>query len=302
MIAMLLAFALQAPACHSINADRIYGRDLAEAVPLFAALPPDLAVGFAPVPGMQRIFHPQELRRIAQTNHLDGEITEDVCFAWSLAVPGQENMLAAMRKSLDGMNTQIELLGQSQAAAPAGELSFPLSGLSAFSDGPVVWRGYVTYAGNRRFSTWARVRITVKGSRLVATQTLRQGEPIRADQVRVETYEGPLERDKALTNPQQAVGMIPTRPITAGAEIRESLVTAPSDVNRGDTVEVDVQVNSAHITAEGIAEEGGRCGAIITVRNIKSGRKFRARIEGKDKVSVVPGGAVGLVGDEQEKS
>ncbi|HZQ54366.1 MAG TPA: flagellar basal body P-ring formation chaperone FlgA [Bryobacteraceae bacterium] len=302
MIHLLLAFALQAPACHAIHTDRIYGRDLAAAIPLFAALPPDLAVGFAPVPGMQRIFHPPELRRIAQENHLDGDISEDVCFAWSLAVPNRQSVLAAMQKSLDGMNAQIEILDQCQAAAPEGEISFPLTGLSAFSDGPVVWRGYVTYGGNRRFSTWARVRVTVKGSRLVATEALRQGEPISIGQVRVETYEGPLQRDKVLTSVEQAMGMMTTRPIAAGAEIRESEVAIPSEVSRGDTVEVDVQVSSAHITAEGIAEESGRRGAVITVRNAKTGRKFRARIDGKDKVSVLPGGGAGLVGDDEEKS
>ena len=302
MIHLLLAFALQAPACHAVRADRIYGRDLAAAVPLFSALPPDLAVGFAPVPGMQRIFRPPELRRIAQENHIVGEFSEDVCFAWDLAIPSRDSVLAAMRKSLDGMNAQIEMLDQCQAAAPDGEISFPLTGLSAFSDGPVVWRGYVTYGGNRRFSTWARVRITVKGTRLVTTAAMRQGEPISAGDVRVETYEGPLQRDKVLTSVQQAVGMVTTRPIAAGAEIRESEVAIPSEVSRGDTVEVDVQVSSAHITAEGIAEESGRRGAIITVRNVKTGRKFRARIDGKDKVSVLPGSSAGLVGDDEEKS
>src|SRR5579884_3180563 len=236
MMHLLLALALQAPACHTIDTDRIYGRDLAAAVPLFTALPPDVAVGFAPVPGMQCVFHPPELRRIAQENHLDGDISagisEDVCFAWRLAVPSPESVLAAMRKSLDGMNAQIEMLDECQAAAPEGEISFPLTGLSAFSDGPVVWRGYVTYGGNRRFSTWARVRVTVKGSRLVATEALRQGEPISIGQVRGETYEGPLQRDKVLTSVEQAMGMMTTRPIAAGAEIRESEVAIPSEVSR----------------------------------------------------------------------
>ena len=87
-----------------------------------------------------------------------------------------------------------------------------------------------------------------------------------------------------------------------GSEIRESELAIASEVSRGDTVEVDVQVSSAHITAEGIAEEGGRRGTVITVRNVKTGRKFRARIEGKDKVSVLPGSSAGLVGDDEEKS
>jgi flagella basal body P-ring formation protein FlgA len=300
ILAFLLATAIQPLACHVINSDRIYARDLAAAVPLFSALAPNLEVGFAPAPGLQRIFHPAELRRIARANHLEGEISEDACFEWSLAVPSRESMLAAMKKALGNRNPQIEVIGQSLAPAPAGELVFPLSGLSAFSDAPVIWRGYIAYASNRRFSTWARVRITIKEPRVAAAGTLRVGEPISAGQLRTETYVGPLSRETELTDIAQAIGMIPTRTIESGSVLTETMLAPANEVGQGDTVQVLIQVRNARVEAQGIAEESGRKGAVITIRNAKSGRKFRARIEDKDRVVVVPGGPSGLAVEEKK--
>ncbi len=65
-------------------------------------------------------------------------------------------------------------------------------------------------------------------------------------------------------------------------------------------MDVIVETASTHIEAEGIAEEAGRTGAVITVRNVKSGKKFRARVEDKDKVVVVPGGPFGLATEESK--
>jgi flagella basal body P-ring formation protein FlgA len=300
MLALLLAFAMQPPACHVINSDRIYARDLAAAIPLFSALAPNLEVGFAPAPGLQRVFHPVELRRIARANHLEDDISEDACFQWSLVVPAPESMLAAMKKALGNRNPEIEFIDQSSAPAPAGELVFPLSGLSAFSDMPVVWRGYVVYALNRRFSTWARVRITIKESRVVAAETLLLGEPVSAGQLRTENYVGPLLREAGLTDVGQVIGMIPTRTIESGSVLMEGMLTPANEVRQGDIVQVSIQVSNARVEAQGIAEESGRRGAVITIRNAKSGRKFRARIEDKDKVVVVPGGESGLAVEEKK--
>ena len=72
------------------------------------------------------------------------------------------------------------------------------------------------------------------------------------------------------------------------------------DIARGDTVEVVVNGVGALIRTAGVAEESGNRGAAIMVRNATSGRKFRARVEDKGKVSVVPGVAAGLIAKDQK--
>ena len=299
MIAAVLLAVIAAPAaCHPIQAERIYARDLAAVLPAFQAVSPDVEIGFAPAPGQQRVFHPAELRHIADVNHLHLDVTQNVCFAWQTAVPAREALSAAMQAALKGRNARIEIVDQSLSPAPQGEVVFPLSGLCGFSADPVVWRGYVVYATNHRFSIWARVRVSVKESRLIAIEELTADQPVRTNQLRVDSYEGPLSRENPVTDLKEAIGMIARFDVPAGTVLSKNMLDAPKEVERGDTVAVIVDTGRTHIEAAGIAEQAGRTGAVITVRNAKSGRKFRAQVQAKDRVLVVPGGPFGLVTEE----
>lgn len=296
LAALVVAFA-PAAACHAINHDRIYMRDLAAVRPEFASVSPDVEIGFAPFPGQQRVFHPPELRHIALINHLPIGAFSDVCFSWLLALPSRAEITAAMNEALKGRTVDIEIIDQSMSPAPIGPLVFPISGLCGFSAEPVIWRGYVTYGVNQRFSIWAHARVSVKESRLIATEALRSGEPIRANQLRVEPYEGPLSRQDPVTDLGSAAGMIARFDISAGTVLTKNMLDKPKEVERGDLVAVTIQTARTHIEAQGIAEQAGRTGAVITVRNPKTGWKFRARIDEKGKVTVVPGGPIGLVNE-----
>ncbi len=296
---VLPASVLPAAACQTIAADRIYARDLAAAAPVFAALPPGLEVGFAPAPGQMHVFHPLDLRRIAEAHQLtadftQGELTKDICFAWRMALPSREAILAAIGRTLAGRDAQVEVVEQSLAPAPAGEMVFPLSGLSGVSDEAITWRGYVRYAGDRHFMIWARVRVKVRENHVVATMPLKPDLAITPDELRLEPYDGPLLRDKVLTDLSYAIGAVPRRPLPPGVALTENDVEKPRDVERGDTLQVIAEEGHAHIEAQGIAEERGRRGAVISVRNGTSGKKFRARVEEKDKVFVIPGTSSGL--------
>ncbi len=294
MMPLLLAMALTTPACRAVESDRIYGRDLANAAPLFRELSADLQVGWAPVPGQQRVFRASELRRIALEHHIEGEVPESVCFNWSMSVRSREALHAAMEKTLANRNAAIEILDTSLNPAPPGEINFPLSGLSGSSGGPVVWRGSVNYAENHSFLIWARVRVTIKEQHVVAAELLRPGEEIRRDQLRLEDYEGPLTRDNYCTSLDEVLGLLPQSSISADTTLKASLLRERKDVERGDSVAVIVQSERTRLEAQGVAEDGGRRGAVITVRNAKSGKKFRARIEDKDKVLVLATSSAGL--------
>ena len=297
---LLSSFPLLAVPCRVIDAERIYARDLAAALPLFSSLPPELPVGYSPAPGWQRTFHAAELQRLAAANHLAGAISQDVCFGWAMATPEPDQIIAAMKTALAGRNVTIEIVDRSRAAVPKGALVFPLQGASLRSNAPVLWRGFDVYAGGRRLSIWASALISVKGTRVIAVNALHADEPIRAEDIRVETYEGPLLSPSVVADGKSAIGQVPRRPIAAGETLASTLLDPPKDVARGDTVEVVVNSGGALVQTAGIAEESGNRGATIVVRNTVSGRKFRARVEDKDKVSVAPSIGAGLVGKDQK--
>jgi flagella basal body P-ring formation protein FlgA len=289
--------------CQPVSSERIYGRDLAAAVPALAGLPPDLEASFAPVPGLTRVFHPAELRRLAEAHHLaDPGLLNNVCFAWPLFPVSSDNIRAAIEKTLGRRNPQVEIVEQSRAPAPAGELVFPLAGLSAVSDKPVIWKGYVAYAGTRRFAVWVGARVTIRETHLVSSVPIRVGEPAASSQPRTELYEGPLTREKIFTELAQLAGMIARRDIPAGVTLGEDMFETAKEVERGDLVTVVIETGAARIQTQGIAGQAGRRGEIIAVRNPKTGRPYRARIEEKGTVLVVPGGASGLVAGEETKS
>src|SRR4051794_13857222 len=304
MVGLLIAASIQLAAmpCHTIDNDRIYGRDLAAVNSAFQALPPNLEIGPAPVPGQQRIFRSEELARIARLHQIDGAFPQAVCFAWDLKVPDRADFLAAMREPLAHRNATIEIVDQSNAPLPHGKLSFPLSGLSGTSDGPVIWRGSLTYGNGRSLLTWARVRICVQEHHVAAVELLHAGDEIRAGQLKLVDYQGPLTREHYFTSLAEVAGMTPRSTVNPEIPIVDTMIRERKQVERGDLVQVTVQTERTRIEAQAIAEESGALGASITVRNAKSGRKFRAKVQEKGKVLVVPEGPAGLVTDEELKS
>jgi flagella basal body P-ring formation protein FlgA len=297
-----LLAALASPACIPVHSDRIHARDLASAQPAFAALPPDLELGFAPAPGATRIFPLAEIRRIAMANGLKALVTPGpVCFAWPLSIPPEQSLIDAMKQTLAGRNPDIEVIERSLMPAPPGTIVFPLAGLSAFSDSPAVWRGYIEYAPARRFPLWARVLVRVHETRVVAKEALHTGQRIRASQLVLEPYAGAPTRDEPVTAIGAAEGMLPRFEIAAGAMLSASLLERPKDVERGDTVAVVVSSGGARIEAAGIAEQSGPRGATILVRNPKSGKEFHALVAERDKVVVDPQMQVGLAGGDTKR-
>jgi flagella basal body P-ring formation protein FlgA len=285
--------------CFAPSGDWITGGDLAAAAPALAAWPAALKVGYAPVPGLERVFHPDELRRLALSNGLpDPKLTGNLCSAWPVKPLLPEQLIGAMEKALAGRAPQIELVTRNLAAAPEGEVVFPVAGLSAYSENPAIWRGYVLYAGTRRFQTWASVRVRVKEIHLKAQGAIHSGERLSIGQWRAESYAGPPLREEILSDGASVEGLVARRDFMDGAPLLAGYFETPKAVERGDTVVVVAGVGAARIEAPGVALNAGRCGDVIGIRNPTSNRTFKARIAAAGLVEVLPGSSAGLAGND----
>ena len=194
MFAALFAVAAAAAPCHYLQSDKITGRDLAAASPIFANVDPSTFVAYTPAPGRSRLFRPEELKRFAET-------TEPLCFAWETEALTPARVRDAMLKAIGTESAQVEILEVSRDPVPVGDLQFSLTGLPATSStaNPAVWRGQVKYAGNRRCDVWARVRVTVPFERIVATAPIKTGEVVSTGQVRLEAGMGSPSTQKFAT-------------------------------------------------------------------------------------------------------
>jgi len=226
---------------------------------------------------------------------VNADAVADLCFQILTEPLDRERVLEAMRASLPTLGVHIELLEVSSEKVPRGRVEFPREGLGtpALPDrkSPVLWRGNVVYGSDRqRIAVWGRVNVTAPVSRIVATENLKVGVAIQTNQLRRETIESfPVLKpanDKTALEPEQIVGKLPLRTISAGGEIRMDNLALPIDVHRGDRVRVEVRIGAAHIALNGRAESNGRIGDMIAVRNPDSSKMFHARVESRDKVIV----------------
>ncbi|MEN6606710.1 MAG: flagellar basal body P-ring formation chaperone FlgA [Bryobacteraceae bacterium] len=292
MMVPLLSVAL-ATGCIAVEGDRLLAGDLAKADPAFGPVAPDTALAYAPAPGVKRILRRAELGRLAASHALTSSPSHDICVERSMLPLEQARVTEAMRRSLSRLDAVIEIVDMTHAQVPKGTIEFPLGSLSqppaTDPKAPVVWRGYVRYAGRRRFPIFARVKITVPAKRLIAITSLPAGKPILADQFRVESDPAGLLDFGLAQSPEQVIGRAPRRSVAAGQPISFNLLEAPKDVAAGDAVRVDVTGGSTHIHLEARAEAAGRRGDWILVRNIETGKRFRAQVTGPGAVEINDG-------------
>ena len=287
---MLLSLIPQPDGCYPIQDDRIYARDVAAAIPGFAGVPADFALGYAPAPGTRRVFKAAVLERLALNQGVSLESASDVCFERAMATLEASQILEALRSAWNGSDVNMELRSWSPQIAPQGKVVFPRTGLQLPSasdlQAEVVWRGYVMYGNNRRFGISARARITTSVTRVVAVADLSAGETVREDQVRLETFDTFALDDRPARRLEEVVGYVTRARIRAGATVLRNQLNRAPEITRGDLVQVEVTAGGARLAFEGKAESNGTTGATILVKNPSSGKDFRARVTGKGKVSV----------------
>jgi len=276
---------LAVSACLAIapGADQIFLRDLAGAFPGMESAAPGPAVGLAPAPGIVRVFHLPELRRLVARFNLPGDPASEVCVVRPVLPPDPALFLNAMQKELP--RASIEIQDYSRQAVPSGDLTFPASAMRR-APRETLWIGYIRYATNRRFTVWARVKLSVSVEEVVAASDLEANRPIEAGQLRVETREEPFFGDLPLQSIDGAIGRWPRAAIREGSSIHAAALTAPPEVLRGETVRVEVNDGGARLTLEARAESSGSRGEMVLISNPVSSRRFRARVEGKGRVSV----------------
>jgi flagella basal body P-ring formation protein FlgA len=282
---MIPLAAISVAGCLAVHpgSDRILAADFAAAIPALTVPAPAVAVALAPAPGVQRVFRIAELRRMAERLGWNWQPDADICVERPVAPPDPAQFLAAMRQAMP--QADITILDYGRQPVPAGEIEFQPNGLHPASGG-ALWTGYVRYAQTHRFALWARVQVLVPVTRLIAAVDLDPGRAITSEQVRAETRPESPPSVQPLSSCEEAVGKWPRTAIRAGTSIRATMLQNPKVVLRGDTVTVEVFNGAAHLELQGLAQGAGAMGETIAVLNPDSHKQFRARVEGKGRVSV----------------
>ena len=290
---ILLTMVNHPAACNIVASEWILGTDLARALPAFSGMPRDAMVAYSPAPGQKREFPYPELKRIGLKYGIEVPQDAHACFEWTRQPLTESAVRAAMRDALNLPDARVEVLSISHTTVPGGKLEFPLSGLSASSGidpaTPVIWRGRVLFSGHKEFVVWAKVKVAATMTRVIATEALAPGKAIEKNQIRLEAYDDfPLHVDVA-RDLDEVIGRTPRRMIRASLPVMRADLAEPFQVQRGEQVAVTVISGAAQVELEAVAQSSGRQGEMITLTNPRSGKQFRARVEGKDRALLMAG-------------
>jgi len=277
--------------CVPIAHDKIVARDLAGVIPVFGSLDPETVIGFSPFPGVQRVLSSRELLMLARRQGLETEATiPSVCVERAVRPIDRGEMNAALIAALGVADASLELLGFSNQPVPAGHLEFAIAGLNQppadAPEAPVIWRGLLVYDGTRSLAIWAKVKITVKRSAVVAAERIQAGTAIRPDQLKLNEiaqfpFSGPY-----LDSISQVAGRVARQNLPAGQRIAPASLAEPTEILLGERVHVHVVDGLATLSLEAFAQSAGSRGDVIVLRNPATGKSFRGVVEDKGKVIV----------------
>ena len=284
--------------CVAVDGDNILARHLAGRMAAFRALNPEEPLGLAPAAGVNRFLTADELRKMAERAGLELSAATPLCITQSLETLSREAIENALRASLAPAGppgkVALEVLDYSRHALPGGRLEFPLSALNRPPGGdtraPVYWRGRIRQPGGRSYPVWAKVRVSVRAARVVAAVELPAGSAILPSALRLDEIDEPPSHNSGgstpSTDPAEFAGRVTRRKIRAGEPVHIGMLLARRDVERGQSVAVEVRSGAARLTFDGRAESTGKTGDQILVRNQTTGKRFRATIDGPGRVSV----------------
>ena len=130
------------------------------------------------------------------------------------------------------------------------------------------------------------VRAHISAQVVIALVALPAGKPLAATDLILERREVSAAPD-TVTAPEAAIGMASRRAIRAGEVLRQSVLTPPVLVQRGDAVSIAVRKQQIDISVAGEALDAGARDSAVRVRNLSSGNIIRARVIGAGLVEPV---------------
>jgi flagella basal body P-ring formation protein FlgA len=123
---------------------------------------------------------------------------------------------------------------------------------------------------------WARARVTMEQTVLVALEDLPLRQPIRAAQFESRPMRVPWGESALKLSEEAAVGAQPRRVIHAGEVISPALIELPFEVRRGAVVDFHVRSGAAHLRLQATALHDARRGQPVSLRAV--------RFDGRDQL------------------
>lgn len=136
-------------------------------------------------------------------------------------------------------------------------------------------------------STSVATRVTVTAEVLVATATIRQGEPINSSNTTWEQRDVTRTPNAVtLSGEDQLKEVVASRLISPGKTLTPTDMALPPAIRRGDVVTVTVKCGKVTLRTTAEARQDARIGETVSVRSTISQEDVRARVTGPGNVEI----------------
>lgn len=123
---------------------------------------------------------------------------------------------------------------------------------------------------------WVKAEMRVYDQVVVAARPLARQEMLSAKDLRLERREVPSRGGQPFTRLDDVIGKQSTRAIQGDDVITASAIDRPTLLKRGSPITLVFDSGSLRVETQGVAEEGGKIGDLIQVKNPASGKMLRA--------------------------
>ncbi len=211
----------------------------------------------------------------------------------SIEIPGEDLVGLARRYVLEHLPYDPKKAGIFTRYAP--ESVFVQEGKVTFAVSPRPKEDYlglvpiqvvIKVDGHEEKRVWVRLDVEMPVPVVLARRRIEPDTVIRAGDLYVTEKDLARLAGGAVTDPAQVVGMRARRPIAPNAVLRADMVEAALILKRGDIITLVAGSGNLIATARGEAQEKGRTGDWIKVRNISSHRIIYGRVVDSNTVRV----------------
>lgn len=298
---LLLGFCLIAPAhaaelkTHTtLHGPQVYLRDLFED----AGENADRLLGPGPGPGGHIVVESRQLKAIARQYDVDWQPisrADRAVLEWPGRPLRRAEVLAAVRAALVAQGAapdcDIVIPGFDPPIVPLSGVSAPvISELQFDRDlGRFTAQMSVTGAGIDPISARLSGEVADVVEVPVAVTRLTAGSIAGPDDIRMARVHVTSLHTEVARGPSMVIGMQLRLQMQAGVPIPLSNLMQPTQIARGDAVQMQLRVGGLWLTGQGIALESGAVGDRIRVRNVSSQAVIEAEVVRPGQVRVMPG-------------
>jgi flagella basal body P-ring formation protein FlgA len=280
----------------TLQGPQVYLRDLFDD----AGANANRVLGPGPGPGGRIIVEARQLKAIARQYGVDWQPASSADRAM-LEWPGRplkrDDALAAVRTALIGQGAapdcDVDIPGFNPPIVPLTGVSVPLVTQLDYNHDLGRFTGLLSVTSNGMDPILVRISGSVADVIELPVTVLRLPagaipgpDDVRMARVHVASVHADVAHDLAMV-----VGMQLKQQIQAGVPIPLAELMQPTQITRGDPVQLRLLVGGLSLTGQGIALESGAIGEQIRVRNISSQAVLEAEVVGPGIVRVMPGTA-----------